>query len=236
MKDEIKFIGKTSGNVEIGIYDSLGKYWKLSTNDCCETLSNGRRSCVPSSDCSKNKFEIHWQPQSDKISIESADGRGTYPIWDDARVSGAIKFSVKVPSGGTVTDFQIVSKDIDYVRHHESKGATKAFAGSGSKLCSSESATCGSSCWSVCDGMCMCYPKGYYGVSGTFHPGAACLKSCGDGKVVEAASHGVDEHVAYAGGRTSDPKTASTPYVDANDDGFDDDILEAFLRAFRSEL
>lgn len=48
----------------------------------------------------------------------------------------------------------------------------------------------------------MCYPNGYVGASGVFHPGAACLKHDGDGESVEAPmSHAAnDGRRAYAEG------------------------------------
>ena len=67
--------------------------------------------------------------------------------------------------------------------------------------------SCGSSCFGVCphnpvtsESFCMCFPKGYEGISGKFHPGASCLKQCGTGETAEVARKGKDTHKAYAEG------------------------------------
>ena len=80
------------------------------------------------------------------------------------------------------------------------------------------------------ESFCMCFPKGYEGMSGKFHPGASCLKQCGTGETAEVARKGKDAHKAYAEGEQEGMSLSDLlkmkAFLDANDDGYDDETLE----------
>ncbi len=102
--------------------------------------------------------------------------------------------------GGTISRVEVISEEELYVSNHIKHGATLAVAGV-SRKCEPGSAECGDSCWSVCESCgppryCMCYPNGYTGVSGAFHPGASCLKWDGAGEKVEAPAANQHGHMA----------------------------------------
>jgi hypothetical protein len=108
-------------------------------------------------------------------------------------------------SGLTISELSIVSKEHDWRAGHIRAGASQSDANSDD--CGPSSASCGGSCWGVClncgpPRYCMCYPKGYMGVSGVFHPGVACLKHDGEGETAEAPLEAADtaRFKAYAGG------------------------------------
>ena len=73
-------------------------------------------------------------------------------------------------------------------------------------------------------------------MSGKFHPGASCLKQCGTGETAEAARKGKDAHKAYVEGVTEQEALGLgmslsdllkiKAFLDANDDGYDDETLE----------
>lgn len=103
-------------------------------------------------------------------------------------------------------DVNIATEEEKFIQRHAAAGATQAFAGASSR-CGADSAECGGECWGTCVACgppryCICYPNGYTGVSGQFHPGAACLKFDGAGTSVEAPKLGAgDPHYkAFAGG------------------------------------
>ena len=107
-----------------------------------------------------------------------------------------------------MSQLSIVSEEEDWREGQIKAGASQSNAGEGGAgLCAASSAFCGGSCWGVClhcgpPRYCMCYPNGYVGASGVFHPGAACLKHDGDGESVEAPrEHAVNKgHKACEGG------------------------------------
>ena len=88
--------------------------------------------------------------------------------------------------------------------HRISKQCLGAIVGGEDEQCHSSDdgkprATCGGTCFGVCadcamppNRYCMCFPRGYTGVSGTFYKGASCIVSGniagGGGTTVEAAN------------------------------------------------
>ena len=213
--DEVKISANYKGSFTLGMYDSNNRYHEFKFPDMCEETST-TITCIPKHDRTAGEFQLHWAPDKDTFGIEGKTGDGTYPIYKRSNAKKSMKLKITdLFRGSEVTDFKIISKDVDWMNDHLKKGATQAWTGG---KCDLEHAPCGGSCWGVCNGYCMCYPNGYKGVSGTFHPGASCLKACGAGEAVEAAAEGATGHLVHAG------------FQDKNDDGFDDEMLERIAK------
>ena len=255
--EEISISAMFSGPLEIQMcttHTGSGRCWSMDMEDCCETntSSRGRRSCVPRYDCPAMGFMLHYDPDEGQLSMEARSGDGAYRLFKNVYPSFPrrqdLHFVVK--TRGTVMDLKIMSKEAKWVGEHLKKGAILAAAGTGK--CPSDSAACGSSCFGVCpnepvtkNSYCMCYPKGYTGVSGEFHAGAHCLKTCGTGQSVEQAAHGVNAHAAFAEGEQEQDSGLDAimahMFKDSDDEGFDDDTLKilqagAKLRKLKAEL
>ena len=268
--EEVKISADFSGSVEIGFCDGRQgtpdakerTCWMIDLSDCCETSKdhNGRRSCLPRFDCPRSEFQLHWDPDAASLAIEAKDGHGAYPLFTDRHTrtgrfpsSKDLYFTVKATgSKGRVTGLKVISKQAAWVEEMSAKGGI--VAGPGTGRCGKTSAACGDSCFGVCpenpvtsDSFCMCFPKGYTGVSGQFHSGAACLKQCGTGQRAEAARNGEHAHAAFADGEqqgSGDELSGMSltdlllmkAFLDDNDDGFDDETLELLMAKLKGDL
>ena len=152
--------------------------------------------------CSFDKeMEITLHVQVGKVSLATVNGMSITTSQFGGRLptSGWWRLTSK---GGAISRVEVVTEEEMNVGNHIKNGATQAVAGA-SSTCAAGSAACGDSCFSVCEQCgppryCMCYENGYYGVSGTFHEGAACLKWDGDGLRVEMPEAGQRGHKAFA--------------------------------------
>ena len=140
-------------------------------------------------------------------SFSLKEGSSTWALYDHFP-NDVTSFRL-ASSGVAISRLSIVSEEEDWREGQIKAGASQSDAGSGEGLCDASAAFCGGHCWSVClhcgpPRYCMCYPDGYRGVSGVFHPGAACLKHDGDGESVESPmvhsrcdAESIDENEGY---------------------------------------
>jgi hypothetical protein len=172
-------------------------------------------SLLPLASCNFAPLRAGEAPRAVKLIVEPGtfklkDGASTWSLYD-LFPHDVTSFRV-ASSGIAVSQLSIVSEEEDWREGQLKAGASQSNAGEGGAgLCDASSASCGGKCWGVClhcgpPRYCMCYPDGYKGVSGAFHPGAACLKHDGDGESVEAPmSHAANKgHKACEGGDCRD--------------------------------
>ena len=170
---------------ELGIRDlSNGRLHVIKENYGKWCFEN---ACLPEERCFEGNFvSLVWSPSDGTLEIQTGlKEDSTFPFlkYSHSAVLTSGIIGPIVLHGTRSEHFKNVTALTsieEYIINQKLKGAIQLVAGSNDNNCRAGSVRCGGNCHGVCDlcqqpGWCMCYPRGYRGVSGVWHHGSHCL-------------------------------------------------------------